>query len=520
MLPVGFSLFATLVALLGSWIPSLWEDEAASLLSASRPLGSLFLMLGHIDAVHGAYYLGLHGWIDVFGGSPFSIRFPSAVAVGLCAAAVVLLVRRLGSTRTAILAGMVCAFLPRLTYAGEEARSYAFSAAIAAWLTVLLIELLSRSRPDPAGPNRAQPTRMRWVAYAALLALGIYCFLYVGLIVAAHAAIVLWKRPGKGFVRTWALAAAVGLAAAVPIGVWAFRERSQIAYLATRPQVTPDSILVGLWFGYSAAAVIAWALIAAAVGAAAAAAIVRRRRAGELPTRSQQPIQQPIQQSAPQPQLPSLELIAACWLFIPAVLLIVPGAFMAAFTPRYLTLCAPATAILIACGIARLAALKRLPTRRRTLAAVIATAVVLAAMVPAYLVQRGPYAKNNSDWAEISAVVGAHATPGDAVLFDHSVPQSRRPELALHTYPADFSGLNDVLLETPYTRNTSWADTMYSVPQAVALGRFAGVRRVWLVEYATPTHADTWGLAELRALDFATVAHYRTFRSAIIELSR
>ncbi|HEY5223384.1 MAG TPA: glycosyltransferase family 39 protein [Microbacteriaceae bacterium] len=512
LLPVCFGLFATLVSMLGSWIPSLWEDEAASLLSARRPLGSLFMMLGHIDAVHGTYYLGLHAWIDVFGGSPFSIRFPSAIGIGLCAAAVVVLVRRLRSTRTAIIAGLVCAFLPRLTYAGEEARSYAFSAAIAAWLTVLLLELLARSRPDRTPPDRTRPNRMLWVAYAALLALGIYCFLYVGLMVAAHAVIVLWQRPGRRFVAVWALSAAVGIAAAVPIGVWAFLERSQISYLATRQQLTPDSILVGLWFGYSAAAIVGWALIVIAVGATAVAAVQlrRRRHAGD-----DVPSARPGTR-----QLPSLELVASCWLFIPAVLLIVPGTFIAAFSPRYLTLCAPAAAILIACGIARLAALKRLPDRRRTLVAVIATGVVLAAMVPAYLVQRGPYAKNNSDWAEISAVVGAHATPGDAVLFDHSVPQSRRPELALHTYPAGFTGLQNVLLKTPNVDNISWSDTMYSVAQAIALGRFTGVTRAWLVEYSTPAHTDSWGLTALRALGFTPVGHYRTFGSEIIELSR
>ena len=73
----------------GSWIPSLWGDEAASLMSATRPLGSLWHMLSYVDAVHGLYYLGLHGWIDVFGPSPFSIRFPSALAIGVCTTAVV-----------------------------------------------------------------------------------------------------------------------------------------------------------------------------------------------------------------------------------------------------------------------------------------------------------------------------------------------------------------------------------------------------------------------------------------------
>jgi mannosyltransferase len=73
---------AALVSLTGSWIPSLWGDEAASIMSATRSLPSLFRMVGTVDAVHGAYYLGLHFWVNLFGASPFSVRLPSALAVG------------------------------------------------------------------------------------------------------------------------------------------------------------------------------------------------------------------------------------------------------------------------------------------------------------------------------------------------------------------------------------------------------------------------------------------------------
>ena len=104
-------------------------DEAASLLSAQRSFDSLFTMLGHVDAVHGLYYVLLHLWIGVAGTSPFAIRLPSAVATGLAAAAVAWMCGRLGSRRLALLAGIVAAVLPRLTFAGEEARSYATDAA-------------------------------------------------------------------------------------------------------------------------------------------------------------------------------------------------------------------------------------------------------------------------------------------------------------------------------------------------------------------------------------------------------
>ncbi|MBN9180093.1 MAG: hypothetical protein J0J00_06015, partial [Microbacterium sp.] len=102
---------AAVISAAGSWIPSLWGDEAASLLSARRPLGSLFAMLTHVDAVHGLSYIALHFWIRVFGSSAFSIRVPSALAIGVCAAAVVVLCGRFGSLRFAVVAGAVAPVL-------------------------------------------------------------------------------------------------------------------------------------------------------------------------------------------------------------------------------------------------------------------------------------------------------------------------------------------------------------------------------------------------------------------------
>src|SRR5450432_27004 len=46
-----------LVSFAGSWNPSFWGDEAASIMSAERPLSTLWAELSHIDAVHGLYYL-------------------------------------------------------------------------------------------------------------------------------------------------------------------------------------------------------------------------------------------------------------------------------------------------------------------------------------------------------------------------------------------------------------------------------------------------------------------------------
>src|SRR6266571_3620699 len=40
--------------------PSLWRDEAYTKDAIGRPVGQIFALLGHQDAVHGAYYLLMH----------------------------------------------------------------------------------------------------------------------------------------------------------------------------------------------------------------------------------------------------------------------------------------------------------------------------------------------------------------------------------------------------------------------------------------------------------------------------
>jgi len=484
-------LLSTLLAAAGSWIPSLWGDEAASLLSAERSLPSLATMLGHVDAVHGAYYLGLHWWISVFGTSPFALRFPSAVAVGLTTAAVVVLVWRLDGRRLAVLTGAVCMILPRVTYMGEEARSYAFSAAVVTWLTVLLVEILHRREVGTGW----------WVGYAALLAVGTYVFLYVALFVAVHAVILAALRVRRATLIGWAAAVACAMLAAVPLGVVGLLERNQISYLATTDQSSFETMFRSLWFGSWWVAAVAWALMLAAV----CIPWLLRVRSGVRNTWM-------LTRSTPTPLA-----LAVAWLVVPAVILVSAQAVIPGFTARYVSFCAPAAAILIACGVRSL-------FRLRAWAGITAGALLLALIVPVYVGQRTAYAKNDSDWAELSAVVGAHAHPGDGVVFDESVRPSRRPRLAMHTYPAGFAGLVDVTLQTPYKQNDTWHDAAYSVDQADARDRLEGVERIWLIEYVdaeTPKQPDSWGLLPLEREGFVqTGLRVATHRELVIELTR
>lgn len=495
-LPLLLGLATALVSATGSWIPSLWGDEGTSVLSAQRSWSSLFRMTQHVDAVHGLYYAGLHLWVELFGASAASVRFPSALAAGAATAAVVLIVRELADTRTALLAGVVCCTLPRITYAGEEARSYAFSAALAGWTLWVLVRLLT---------GRARGRRW-WIAYTALLTVSIWVFLFSALLLAVHAVVVASVRPERRFVRRWLAAVLSTTVLTGPLAVAGASESGQIAFLAHRMTVTWRSVTVGLWFTSTSCAVLAWALILLALTSAVRTVLRRRRRsgtgdhaAGPAAARALPPV--------------SLTVVAAAWLLVPVTLLLLANVVHPVFSGRYLTASAPAAAILVALGVARVGALVRRPVPVVLLGAVLVTAVA----APVWFEQRGPYAKNDSDWADISATVGAHAQTGDAVVFDESTRPSRDPRLALHTYPDGFRRVRDVTLETPYWQRDTWRDAAYTPAEAAARGRFDGVRRVWSVEYAISGRADEYGVADLVQLGYRAVQTFHEHRSTITE---
>jgi mannosyltransferase len=473
---------AAVVSTTGSWIPSLWGDEAASVLSADRSLPSLLAMLLHVDGVHGAYYVALHFWVAMFGSSAFSVRLPSALAMGVCAAAVTWLCGRFGSLRFAVIGGIFAAALPRLTYAGEDARAYAFDAAIATVLCVIVIEILLRSAVR----------RRWWVAYGVALTVGIYTFLYLGLMILVAGVAILAGAEPRRRLKSWLVASLSAVVAASPLLVIAYLERKQIAFLSHRDVVTPRSVLVRMWFEALPLAIVAWSLIAIAIAGYAREMWKARRM--------------------PRPA-PSLEPLAIAWLIVPMGILLAISPLVADFTARYGTFAAPAAAVLMALGVRRLVRLRGLVRVRW--AAVAAAAVVVALAAPVWVGQREPYAKNHSDWNDIASTIQALSVPGDAVVFDESVRPSRRPRLAMSTKPAAFAGLVDVTLKTPYSSGVSWHDTAYTVRSAAARGRMDGISRVWVVEYITSGKRDTWALENLAALGYRRVQEIDGYRHVI-----
>src|SRR6476620_9782253 len=175
--PLIVGVLAAAMSLGGAGRPSFWYDEAATIsASYSRSLPQLWQMLSNVDAVHGLYYLLMHGWFQIFPPTEFWSRAPSGLAVGAAAAGVVVLGKQFSSRTVAVSSGVLCAILPRATWAGIEARPYALSMMAAVWLTVLLVHATRRN------------SALVWLAYGIALVSSILLDLYLVLMLSVHAA--------------------------------------------------------------------------------------------------------------------------------------------------------------------------------------------------------------------------------------------------------------------------------------------------------------------------------------------
>lgn len=470
-------LVAGIVSFAGSGIPSYWGDEAASVLSADRSLSSLFAELSNIDAVHGVYYLFLHFWVDVFGTSELMVRLPSAVAIGLAAAGVVVLARRLsGSARFAIASGLVFAILPIVTRMGSEARSYAFAMAAAVWLAVVFVRLV-----------RTRDTRIwAWMLFGLGGAASVYLFLYLVLLVPIFAVGMLALRPPRVIVMRWLSSVPVTLVLALPIMLAAVSQREQLDFLSRRDYATVESVVVTQWFGSVWFAALAWALIVLAIVGSA----LRRE---------------------PRPRV----FFLTGWLMIPTALLMLANfALIPIYSPRYLSFCAPAVAILMVEG-AKVAVGFARGRARRAVVVAIAVALVLTA-APVYVAQRAPFSRGEgSDLREAAQAVAANASAGDAIVFDDSVRPSRKPRLAIDLYPEQFAGLDDIALVTPARHSdTIWA----RVTPIEQLG--AELREhetVWALEFVGSSSTD---VETLTALGFRLEQSIALNRTVLHEFTR
>jgi mannosyltransferase len=428
---VVVALFTMALSAAGSARPSLWFDETATMSAATRSVPQLWEMLHNIDAVHGLYYLLMHGWYVVFPATEFSSRLSSAVAAGIAAAGVVVLGKLISSRTVAVTAGLVFAILPRVTWAGMETRSYALSMAAAVWLTVYCVQAARRGGP------------WRWLVYAVLLTGAGVLNVFLILIIPAHAVVVLaYGRRNRRSFGYWAAAAAVATAAVSPFLGFTQTQLFQVRWISPLGSATVTGILHEQYFDQSvAAAVVAGVILVAAM---IAGPLFGAGRPGRLIA------------------------VTLTWMVAPTVALLVYSVVRhPIYYPRYLSFTVPAFALLLGMCIV---------TVGRSRAGIAALLVILAAAgVPTYLFQRGPYAKAYMDYSAVADVIDRNAAPGDCLILDNSTtwaPGPIRPLTAAR--PAVYQKLRDYGRGlTAVQRNRlwdahiavwAWADKMPACP--------------------------------------------------------
>ncbi|WP_234321849.1 hypothetical protein [Streptomyces xanthophaeus] len=225
-----------LAAALGLWGltrgGAMWRDESVTWQVAHRPLGGLWELLGQVDAVHGLYYLLMHGAFLAWDGGLWTLRLPSVAATALAAAGVAAVAHRLAGERAALISGLVYAALPPVQMYAQEGRSYALVAAAVVWATYLML-------------------CERWTAYAAVLLLGCWLHEFAALALLAHAF-------AAGRSRGWRWSAAAVVALLLPLALVSARQAPQQLGWLGRPS----------WQDWAAYGVLAAASLLLARGAA------------------------------------------------------------------------------------------------------------------------------------------------------------------------------------------------------------------------------------------------------------
>lgn len=337
--------------------PSLWRDEAVTAGAAVRSVPEIFRLLGHIDAVHGLYYLLMHEVVRWPGATETALRMPSVVAAAVAAVATAALGRRLASTRVGVTAGLLVAAWPIVVRYEHEARSYALCMAGAAVVSWLFAAALDR------GDRRS--FAVYGLALTALGALHIFTLL----LVPAHAVTLLAVgRDRMRLLRWWVTVAAAGLVL-TPLVVFSQTQQLQVAWLKAP---TGDDVWFLVSLGGSMSALIS--VLALAPWGAATDRAVR--------------------------------WMALPWMLIPPAVLLAVSLNQPIYLFRYVLFCVPAAALLVAAG------LWRLPWPAGVL-----TAALLAGLLPADHQEARLSEDRQENLRALAQALEGLRLPDDAVVF-------------------------------------------------------------------------------------------------------
>jgi mannosyltransferase len=428
---------------------SMGNDEIATRWAALLSLRELAHLLRHVDAVHGLYYLLMHGWV-VVGSSPAVLRFPSVIAMMIGAGLIALLAKRLtGSSWAAVLAGLIMALMPIISYYAQTARSYAPVYACVAGATLALVHALDRK------------TAIRpWLGYGALVTVAGYLNEMALLVLAAHAITVWLASPGREVVRRWLVAAVGGAALVLPLLVVSALQNRAVSWI-TRPGLSALHVLFHDYFG--ASTLVAVALLALAIFAALPQLPSERHADGD----DVRPWWRPGAVSLPSVAVPLL--------VAPAFLLLAESVVgRPLYVDRYVLYGEAGAALLAGYGAYRLG--RWVASRRRELIWVPGVVIIAAALVLQLGAQhrvRTPQSRHY-DFGGPARYISARAHPGDGILYFNNF--YRKLELG---YPADLRDVTDFgMAKSPMQVGTfRGQDKPFVEVQPLMLS----YRRIWVV---------------------------------------
>jgi mannosyltransferase len=376
--------------------------------------------------------------------------------------------RILVSTSFGVMAGVVFAVLPQVSWSATEARSTAVVTAIAVWLMVATVKLTE--------------DRSSWwhAAFVALAAVGVAVNIFSGLALLAIVLTVALAPPWRPHLRRLLVDSALAIAVSSPVVIVASTQTDQVAWLPGFHLGTVRQVIEHQWFGDAMLfAVLAWTLmLGTALG------FLGRRRYHAAWT--------------------GWDVGAA----LGSLLLVVPTAVLIAITvaghhfyqPRYVAPSLPGVALLIAGGIAGLG-------RRWRHAFVVVPVILSLTALGSFMAQRQVTAKGH-EWSAAMGMVQQATSRRTPVYLENS--GSLLPLRIL--YPSVFRQHPDIGLGTSHLADDELWDQPVSTQTAVDRARA-------YPDVVVVAHADDWAqsrdLKQFRAAGFAP-AQTRPFGDLVV----
>jgi uncharacterized membrane protein len=184
---------------------SFWLDEAQAAHEMHLSFGAMLTAWSHTEGNPPLYFVLVWPWAHVFGTGEAGMRSFSALVGTALIPITYLCGRELVSRRAGVAAAALAALNPFMIWYSQEAREYILLATLTAGTIVFFARAVR------------EPSRRALGGWVVLSALALATQYFAGFIVAAEAAILLYRAPKRTFVAACVLAAVE--AAVVPHGL-------------------------------------------------------------------------------------------------------------------------------------------------------------------------------------------------------------------------------------------------------------------------------------------------------------